>query len=203
MVPKDKTASHKKVLAAAREEFMEYGYENASMRRIGQRAGMTAAGLYRHCRDKADLFSEIVLPSIQRIDDWLEAHISRSVRSVESKDVDLWKDSEIDMMRDLIYPNMEEYRLLLTRAQGSPYENFLHDLTERHQNQMLQFLPFLQERGFTPRRIDPQELHLLLSAYKTALFEPVVHGYSQEDAFRCLETVEAFFLPGWKQVLGV
>ena len=203
MVPKDKTASHKKVLAAAREEFMEYGYENASMRRIGQRAGMTAAGLYRHCRDKADLFSEIVLPSIQRIDDWLEAHISRSVRSVESKDVDLWKDSEIDMMRDLIYPNMEEYRLLLTRAQGSPYENFLHDLTERHQNQMLQFLPFLQERGFTPRRIDPQELHLLLSAYTTALFEPVVHGYSQEDAFRCLETVEAFFLPGWKQVLGV
>lgn len=203
MVPKDKTASHRKVLAAAREEFMEYGYENASMRRIGQRAGMTAAGLYRHCRDKADLFSEIVLPSIQRIDDWLDAHISRSVRSVESNDVDLWKDSEIDMMRDLVYPNMEEYRLLLTRAQGSPYENFLHDLTEKHQNQMLQFLPLLQERGFTPRRIDPQELHLLLSAYTTALFEPVVHGYSQEDAFRCLETVEAFFLPGWKQVLGL
>ncbi|MBQ9265438.1 MAG: TetR/AcrR family transcriptional regulator [Clostridia bacterium] len=202
-MPKDKTASHRKVLAAAREEFMEYGYENASMRRIGQRAGMTAAGLYRHCRDKADLFSEIVLPSIQRIDDWLDAHISRSVRSVESNDVDLWKDSEIDMMRDLVYPNMEEYRLLLTRAQGSPYENFLHDLTEKHQNQMLQFLPLLQERGFTPRRIDPQELHLLLSAYTTALFEPVVHGYSQEDAFRCLETVEAFFLPGWKQVLGL
>ncbi|MBR1456523.1 MAG: TetR/AcrR family transcriptional regulator [Oscillospiraceae bacterium] len=182
---------------------MEYGFENASMRRIGERCSMTAAGLYRHCRDKADLFREVVSPSVQKIDDWLEAHISRCLRCVETNEVDLWKDSEIDMMRDLIYPNMEEYRLLLTKARGSPYESFLHDLTQRHQSLLLEFLPVLYERGYAPRRIDPQELHLLLSAYTTALFEPVVHGYSREDAFRCLETVEAFFLPGWKQVLGV
>ena len=201
-MPRDKTVSHTRVLAAAREEFMEYGFEKASMRRIGERAGMTAAGLYRHCRDKADLFRELVSPSIRKIDDWLDAHIARSVRTMESGDVDLWKDSEIDMMRDLIYPNMEEYRLLLTKAQGSPYENFLHDLTERHQTRMLAFLPLLWERGYLPRKIDPQELHLLLSAYTTAMFEPVVHGYSREDAYRCLETLEAFFLPGWKQLLG-
>ena len=59
IVPRDKTATHRKVLAAAREEFMEYGYENASMRRIGQRCDMTAAGLYRHCKDKAGLFGEL------------------------------------------------------------------------------------------------------------------------------------------------
>ena len=28
-MPRDKTVTHIKVLAAAREEFMEYGYENA------------------------------------------------------------------------------------------------------------------------------------------------------------------------------
>ena len=37
-MPRDKTATHIKVLAAAREEFMEYGYENASMRRTGSAA---------------------------------------------------------------------------------------------------------------------------------------------------------------------
>ena len=181
---------------------MEYGYEKASMRRIGERCGMTAAGLYRHCRDKEDLFREIVSPSVKKIDDWTEAHINRSIKTMESDVVDLWKDSEIDMMRDLIYPNMEEYRLLLTKAQGSPYENFLHDLTEQHQNQMLEFIPLLYEKGYVLRRIDPKELHILLSAYITAMFEPVVHDYSREDAYRCLETLEAFFLPGWKQLLG-
>ena len=152
-MPKDKTVTHIKVLAAAREEFMEYGYENASMRRIGQRCDMTAAGLYRHCKDKAGLFGELVSPSIEKIDAWLEAHINRSIQTMENETIDLWKDSEIDMMRDLIYPNMEEYRLLL-------------------------------------------------SAYTTALFEPVIHGYSKEEAYRCSEMLEEFFLPGWKQLLG-
>ena len=201
-MPRDKTETHRKVLAAAREEFMEYGYDNASMRRIGQRCGMTAAGLYRHCRDKAGLFGELVTPSIEKIDVWLDAHISRSIHTMEADEVDLWKDSEIDMMRDLIYPNMEEYRLLLTKAQGSPYENYLHDLTEKHQEKMLSFLPMLREKGYASSRIDPKELHMLLSAYTTALFEPVVHGYSKEEAYQYLKTVEVFFLPGWKQLLG-
>ncbi|MBQ8306263.1 MAG: TetR/AcrR family transcriptional regulator [Blautia sp.] len=201
-MPRDKTETHRKVLAAARDEFMEYGYENASMRRIGQRCGITAAGLYRHCKDKADLFGKLVSPSIDRIDAWLEAHVSRSIDTMERNAVDLWKDSEIDMMRDLIYPNMEEYRLLLTKAKGSPYEDYLHMLTEKHQEQMLSFLPLLRERGYVPREIDPKELHLLVSAYTTAMFEPVVHGYSEEEAYRCLDTVEAFFLPGWQQLLG-
>ena len=221
-MPRDKTATHIKVLAAAREEFMEYGYENASMRRIGQRCDMTAAGLYRHCKDKAGLFGELVSPSIEKIDAWLEAHINRSIQTMENETIDLWKDSEIDMMRDLIYPNMEEYRLLLTKAQGSPYENYLHDLTQKlltkaqgspyenylhdltqkRQEKMLSFLPLLQKKGYVPRMIDVKEMHLLLSAYTTALFEPVIHGYTEEEAYRCSEMLEEFFLPGWKQLLG-
>ena len=218
-MPRDKTATHIKVLAAAREEFMEYGYENASMRRIGQRCDMTAAGLYRHCKDKAGLFGELVSPSIEKIDAWLEAHINRSMQTMENDAIDLWKDSEIDMMRDLIYPNMwkdseidmmrdliypnmEEYRLLLTKAQGSPYEDYLHDLTQKRQEKMLSFLPLLQEKGYVPHMIDAKEMHLLLSAYTTALFEPVIHGYTEEEAYRCSEMLEEFFLPGWKQLLG-
>lgn len=201
-MPKDKTVTHIKVLAAAREEFMEYGYENASMRRIGQRCDMTAAGLYRHCKDKAGLFGELVSPSIEKIDAWIEAHINRSMQTMENDAIDLWKDSEIDMMRDLIYPNMEEYRLLLTKAQGSPHENYLHDLTQKRQEKMLSFLPLLQEKGYVPHMIDAKEMHLLLSAYTTALFEPVIHGYTEEEAYRCSEMLEEFFLPGWKQLLG-
>jgi hypothetical protein len=50
--------------------------------------------------------------------------------------------------------------------------------------------------------IDAKEMHLLLSAYTTALFEPVIHGYTEEEAYRCSEMLEEFFLPGWKQLLG-
>ena len=201
-MPRDKTANHIKIIAAAKAEFMAMGFDKSSMRRIAERCGMTAAGIYRHCVDKADLFDQIVAPAVDRINAWLDAHVARYVDAVHHEERIQWRDSEIDMMREIIYPNMEEYHLLLAKSQGSKYEHFLHDLTEGQQAQLLQYMPMLKAQGYAVRDITPKELHLLLSAYTTALFEPVIHNYSVEEALRCLTTVEAFFVPGWKQLLG-
>ena len=201
-MPKDKTASHARVLAAAREEFLEYGFEKASMRRVGERCGLTAAGLYRHCRDKADLFDLLVAPAIGQMNTWMEDHLARYLTAMrEDRDLQ-WQDSWIDMMREVVYPHVEDYHLLLTCSSGTKYENFLHDLTQTAQEQILLYLPILRQKGLAVRDISPMELHLLFSAYVTALFEPVIHRYSLDESMRCLETIEAFFLPGWKILFG-
>ena len=176
-MPRDKTANHIKLMAAARAEFLEVGFEKASMRSIGERCGLTAAGLYRHCRDKEDLFDQLVSPAVERLNVWTQEHVDRYVKTVESSREPLWRDSWIDMMREIVYPNMEDYTLLVARFQGT-------------------------KRGYPVWDISPAALHLLLSAYSTALFEPVIHSYPLEDAIRCLDTVEAFFLPGWKKLMG-
>ena len=201
-MPKDKTASHVRVMAAARDEFMEFGFEKASMRRVGERCGLTAAGLYRHCRDKEDLFDQLVAPAIERLRSWMDTHLTKYLTTVRAEGNLKWQDSWIDMMREVVYPHVEDYRLLLTCASGTKYESFLHDLTQTAQEQTLQYLPILRQKGLSIREISPAALHLLFSAYVTALFEPVIHRYSLNEAMRCLETVEAFFLPGWKTLFG-
>ena len=201
-MPKDKTASHVRVLAAARAEFLEYGFEKASMRRVGERCGLTAAGLYRHCRDKQDLFDQLVAPALGRLHSWMDIHLAKYLDAVQNEGNFQWQDSWIDMIREVVYPFMDDYHLLLTCSSGTKYESFLHDLTQTAQDQMTQFLPILREKGLAVREISPADLHLLFSAYVTALFEPVIHRYSPEEAIRCLETVEAFFLPGWKSLFG-
>ena len=112
-MPKDKTASHVRVMNAARDEFLEYGFEKASMRGVGQRCGFTAAGLYRHCRDREDLYDQLVSPAVERINEWMDTHLSRYLTAVRDKGNLQWQDSWIDMMREIIYPNMDEYYLLL------------------------------------------------------------------------------------------
>ena len=201
-MPKDKTASHVRVMAAARDEFMAYGFEKASMRRVGERCGLTAAGLYRHCRDKEDLFDQLVAPAIERLRSWMDTHLTKYLAAVRDEGNLKWQDSWIDMMREVVYPHVEDYYLLLTCASGTKYENFLHDLTQTAQEQTLQYLPILRQKGLAIREISPAALHLLFSAYVTALSEPVIHRYSLDEAMRCLETVEAFFLPGWKTLFG-
>ena len=202
-MPRDKTENHGKILEAAREEFLEMGYEKASMRKIGERCGMTAAGIYRHCRDKSDLFEMLVLPAVEKLESWSSAHAARYDESLKQKNKIVWTDSNIDMMRKLVYPNMDDYYLLIVKSQGTRYENFLHDMTEKSQQKMSEYLDKLRKSGKKLPDIKPQELHLLLTAYITALFEPVIHRYSYEEAVGALDTLERFFLPGWKQLIGV
>ncbi|MBR4333341.1 MAG: TetR/AcrR family transcriptional regulator [Clostridia bacterium] len=201
-MPRDKSASHVRVMAAASEEFLEYGFEKASMRRVGERCGLTAAGLYRHCRDKEDLFDQLVAPAVERISAWMDAHLTKYLAAVQEEGNLQWQDSWVDMMREIVYPHMDDYHLLLTCSSGTKYENFLHDFTQTAQEQTFQYLPVLRDKGLAIRTISPMEMHLLFSAYVTALFEPVIHRYTLEESMRCLETVEAFFLPGWKVLFG-
>ena len=129
----------------------------------------------------------------------MKMHLAKYLEAVQNKGNFQWQDSWIDMMREVVYPFADDYHLLLTCSSGTKYESFLHDLTQTAQDQMLQFLPVLQKKGLAIREISPADLHLLFSAYVTALFEPVIHGYSLDESMRCLETIEAFFLPGWKR----
>ena len=54
---RDKSAHHEKIIAAAWEEFMTYGFTDASMRRIAAAAGMSVAGLYKHFTGKEEMFA--------------------------------------------------------------------------------------------------------------------------------------------------
>ncbi len=202
-MPRDKTVNHIKIMAAAKEEFLERGYEKASMRGIADRCGLTAAGIYRHCVDKEDLFCQLVSPAEDKLKEWARGHMLRYEEPVKKGKKITWQDSNIDMMRELVYPNMEDYHLLVAKSKGSRYENFLHDMTEESQNKFLSYLDDLKTAGIRTPDISPQKLHLLMTAYITALFEPVVHNYSYEEAVDALEILEKFFLPGWKQLMGL
>src|SRR3954468_14370691 len=48
------------IVAAAREAFIEHGYDQASLRDIAKRAGITHQGLLRHFSGKPELLSELL-----------------------------------------------------------------------------------------------------------------------------------------------
>ena len=209
-MPRDKTFSHEKIIRAATEEFAEYGYDKASMRRIGKRCGLTAAALYRHFDSKEAMYDALVSPALEDLKEWVSEHVSRSEEAIRActeipgnRETEMiWNSTEIDMMRDLIYPRMEEYAMLVNKSYGSRYENFLNDFVEDQMKRMVPQLKELKKLGLDVKDISEEELHMVTTAYCTALFEPVVRNYSLEEAVSYLDTVEAFFMPGWKNLLG-
>lgn len=204
-MPRDKTQTYQKIIPAAKAEFLERGFEQASLRNIAARADMSAAGLYRHFADKEALFAALVEPLFTQLD-----HVYCSIRTRDYEYLksglldEMWKDSaEIRYFLELIYDYFEEFKLLLCCSAGTKYENFIHDFVMLEQKETLEYMESARKQGVPVREIEPRELHLLLSAYATAMFEVVVHDFSKAEATHYLSTLQTFFYPGWRAVLGL
>ncbi len=204
-MPRDKSLSHEKVKRAIREEFLEKGYDDASIRSIGARAGMTSAGLYRHYPDKESMYLAMVEPLIASIKTWTDRHTAMKFDMVDSgaKKDELFGETFIDLIREVILPRREEFKLLMTRSRGTKYENFINDYVEENQKKFMYAIRQLKKNGYKTIDISEEELHMLLSAYLTACFEPIIHDYDDNKIIKYLNTVHQFFMPGWLKIMGI
>lgn len=203
-MPRDKSLSHERVKKAIKEEFLEKGYEAASIRSIGARAGMTSAGLYRHYADKEAMFAAIVEPLVTEIKGWMSRHVEKKYVLVEknTKSEELFGENFMDLIRQVILPQREEFKLLMTCSAGTKFENFIHDFVEDNQKEFRDLITLLKGKGYPAIDVSEEELHALLSAYLTACFEPIIHDYSATMINQYLNTIQEFFMPGWMRIMG-
>ncbi|MPM19280.1 hypothetical protein SDC9_65701 [bioreactor metagenome] len=203
-MPKDKSASHARIIPAAKQEFLEKGFEKASMRAIAALAGLTSAGLYRHFADKEEMFAALVQPALDALQEMMEIQTRRGYLCVEKGDLDaMWSgDTDLSRLVDVVYDHFDAFKLLLRSSAGTRFEHFFDDFIDVDQAETLRFMDALRARGIRVNEIVPEELHLLLNAYYSAFFEVVVHDFSKKDAIHYLETLKQFFTPGWRAFLG-
>lgn len=64
---KQREGIYEKVLACAKQEFLEKGFSDASLRNIAAKAGTTTGTIYSRFSDKEGLFSAIVEPAANHI----------------------------------------------------------------------------------------------------------------------------------------
>jgi AcrR family transcriptional regulator len=204
-MPRDKSLSHVKVNKAIKEEFLEKGFKDASIRSIGARAGMTSAGLYRHYTNKEDMFNAMVEPLIEDIKIWTKRHTSMKYSLVDGgvPEDELFGETFIDMIKEVILPRRDEFILLMSRSGGTKYEHFIHDYVEGTQKEFLDAIRYLKDKGYPVKELSEEELHMLLSAYLTACFEPIIHDFDDKKVEKYLNTVQEFFMPGWLRIMGV
>lgn len=207
-MPRDKTASHERIVAAAMREFQEKGFEQASMKAVADAVGMTSAALYRHFANKQDMFAAMVQPAVDTLNVWKEKHIASSYDILKQDSFEIMWDFDADcndarMVLDVMYRQPEAFHLLFCCSAGTPYESFAHDMVEQATDRMMRFLQDCSAQGYSVREVQRDEMHMLVSAYCAALIQPIEHGYNKSDAERYLKTIMDFFTPGWRMITGL
>ena len=204
-MPRDKTESHKRIIEAAREEFLEYGYNDASLRRIASKAGIQVGGLYKHFANKEEVFASLVDPVIKGFTDCYGVIEKDYFNEIENLDPGIsWSNqNETVRMMEFIYDHFDEFKLIICRSQGTMYENFTHDLSILEEEVTLKYMKELKKRKIPVKKVNEKEFHLLVTSSVNAIFQAVTHDFKRSEAMHYAKTLEKFYLPAWKALFGI
>jgi len=202
---RDKTQSHLRVIGAAKKEFLQYGFADASMRRIAKEAGITASALYKHFENKEEMFAALVQPVI---DEFLQLYREREeedfamLEELTPENV-MGSDTEMQQTMMFFYNHFEEMKLLICRSQGTRFENIIHEIAEKEEKTTLRYMETLRDKGVEVHDFDRKEFHLLVTASIEAALQPVMHDFTQEEAMHYAKTLDEFFRAGWRNYFGL
>lgn len=115
----------KKIQEAAMAEFLDKGFQGASLRQIVKNAGVTTGAFYGYFSSKEALFASIVEPHAAALmGRFMEAQTSFAELPEEQQPDHMGEESSncVHWMVDYICQHREPVKLLLTRAEGTSYE---------------------------------------------------------------------------------
>ena len=151
-MPRDKTDTHNKLLPCIKQEFLEHGYEKASMQNIARRAGITAAGIYRHFPSKEAMFTAMVEPVtsdfLKMCDVSMEETYSRLSDDDFLKNFNEFRTEKNRESINFMYDNYDVFRLLLVCSKGTPMNLFRSVLWKSKCKELLICLAYLKSEGF-------------------------------------------------------
>ena len=194
-----------RIQEAAMTEFLDKGFLGASLRQIVKNAGVTTGAFYGHFPNKEALFAAIVEPHAAILmEKFMEAQTSFAKLPEKEQPSHMGEDSRtyVDWMVDYVCRHREPVKLLLTRAEGTGYENFVHNMVEVEVEYTLRYLEVLRRLGRSIPELSRSLCHIIASGMFNGLFEIVVHDMPREQALRDVEQFRSFYTGGWLKLMG-
>lgn len=200
------TSTLEKIHIAAKQEFLEKGFQLASLRNIVKTAGVTTGAFYGYYKSKEELFDSLVGEQAKYVlklfDTTLENFNKLSGEEQTNKMTDISGDAILRML-DYIYDHTDAFKLLILCAEGTKYADFIHQLVLKEAASTFAYIETLKQMGIKVKPINKNLIHMVSSGFFTGVFETVVHDMPKIEAVEYMLQLERFYTAGWEELLSV
>lgn len=202
----EKNGSNTKELIeqAAIKEFMKKGFMGASLRQIVKNAGVTTGAFYKYYPTKEKLFAGLVQEHADHVygiyDEVLEGFEELPPLQQQSRMKSISHDG-VDTIIEYVYQHYDNFKLLICKADGTPFADFIHQLVEKETAATYRFMDTMRGMGIDVPNIDPELCHMLASGMFSGIFEIVVHDMKKTEAKKKVERLKEFYTAGWERLL--
>ena len=195
-----------RIRQAAMDEFLEKGFADASLRQIVKNAGVTTGAFYGYYSSKEALFTALVEPHAAAVMGMFMRAQTAFLELPEAEQpshVGVESSACVKEMLEYVYQHLEPFRLLICKAQGTSYENFIHNMVEIEVEATQRYMEVLRRQGREIPVLDDQLCHIIASGMFHGIFEVVVHDMPYARAKHYVQQLQEFFLAGWHSMMGV
>ena len=194
-----------KIQEAAMAEFLDKGFQGASLRQIVKNAGVTTGAFYGYFSSKEALFTAIVEPHATALMGkfmWAQTSFAELPEEEQPQHMGVESRDYVAWMVDYICRHREPVKLLLCCAEGTSYENFIHNMVEVEVDSTLRYMGVLRRMGRDIPQMSRSLCHIIASGMFNAIFEVVIHDMPYEQALRDVEQLQTFYTAGWSKLMG-
>lgn len=186
-----------RVLDTAKAEFLENGFERASIRTITAKAQTSKSNLYNYYPDKDALFCAVLAPTTQQI----LGGLAQAKQYNISKEIDDYTAASQQYVIAAIYrflvENADDVRLLLFSAQGSSLEDFKYLVLDSFSENMIEWAASIH----TKKPVSRLFVKTVCSFYFN-MIEQLLREETPAEIPVFMREISDFIYHGWKSVLS-
>ncbi len=192
-----KDEMRQRIIDVARDEFLEKGFEKASIRTITTKAKTSKSNLYNYFRDKDNLFRAVLEQTTSEIRVGLEMAKQYNV----PKDTEDYTFSSqqlvLGVISKFIAQHTGDVKLLLFKAQGSSLEGFKYEVLDAFTDNMIEWTQSIHLKKDVSRLF----VRTVCSFYLNMIEQLFLVG-PPEDMAGFMNEISVFVYHGWKNVFA-
>jgi AcrR family transcriptional regulator len=186
------------LIICAKKEFMEKGFEKASLRAISSAAGLTTGAIYFFFKDKNGLFGAVVDEPLQRIIKAITQHFSEDMETdiADFQHTSGDHDEFAEMMISALYADRDAMLILLEKSSGSRYEGIIDsfvEMIEKHNTALAKNYLAV----FPDKRVNEYMLHWFSHVQINAFVHLLTHIDDKERALKEIKPVMDMLVETW------
>lgn len=183
----------------AENEFLKYGFKDASMRRISAASGVSTNSIYSRFGNKEGLFRAIVK---ETADGMMEIYLGCIKKAENALSVEraIQEGSDgTDVVLKYIYEHKKAFQLIFCHSAGTEYENYFDRLAEIEESY---YKKFARKYSGDGEKIDDFFIHVYCRTGWQYMYEILMHDKTYEEADNYMRDVQKFNYAGWRAMLG-
>ena len=195
-----------RIMESGKQEFLECGYEKASMRSIARKAGVTTGAIYGYYPGKEALFHALIGEAAEGLlVRYREKHSEFAGLPAGDQADQLEEITEVYIIQmiDYIYDHFDAFKLLFCSSPKGYTEQYLKQFIELEEASCWMFLEAMKSLGYDVLEIDDILVHILSRSFFQQLEAFIVHDVPRAKARAYTIVLGRFQHAGWLRIVGV